>query len=530
MSNIENLSKHSLPLTAVILAGGRSLRMGVDKTQVDLSGIPLLAHAVNNASDFASQIIIVTNRPDSIVIDDFQIEVEIVTDEIAYQGPLGGLSTALKVAQNEWVVALAADMPWVSKEVISALWDARGDGSAGNNSSGLSGNSADSPVDNVATNNFDVVVPVSDNGPEPLLALYRRDSMLQAAQEVLDSGKRRIIAAYPALHVHEINLESLQQVDPHLISFYNVNTQTDLMAARKYEQARKAADERSRSSDTKDTDTDNSADELLAAQEIIPHDFKRGDIRVLSLEETGRSIPTESPFTIYLNDVEIATVQASDDDLEDMAVGFLLAEGLLHDRSAFKSVDLDAKRGLIYVGSDELVPEDLVYRTRYITSGCGKGITFSSLGHARGLEKITQELKVSPHDLYYWMSELSKRSAEHRERGGYHSCGLVLSGELQLVREDIGRHNAVDKLLGQAWLEGMPIGQGIVLVSGRISYEMIVKAAKSKIPFIASRSAATDLAAEIAQDLGITLVGYVRGGKMVAYTHPERIANEGSDA
>ncbi|MCL2437713.1 MAG: formate dehydrogenase accessory sulfurtransferase FdhD [Coriobacteriia bacterium] len=489
MSDVQNLNNDKLPLTAVILAGGRSLRMGVDKTQVDLSGIPLLAHAVNRASSFADEVIIVTNRPDSIVTNAFQTKVKIITDKVAYQGPLGGLVAALETAENNWVVALAADMPWVSTEVIAALWDAR-----------------------EADDSLDVVVPVSDRGPEPLLALYKRDSMLKEARKVLSSGKRRIIAAYPELQVQEVSLESLQEVDPHLISFYNVNTQTDLMAARKYEQARKESD----------------VTNLDISEEIIPHDFKRGGIRVISLEETGRSIPTESPFTVYLNDVEIATVQASDGDLEDMAVGFLLAEGLLHDRTALKSVDLDAKRGLIYVSSSELVPEDLVYRTRYITSGCGKGVTFSSLGHARGLEKITHKLKVSPHDLYYWMSELSKRSAEHRERGGYHSCGLVFSGELQLVREDIGRHNAVDKLLGHAWLEGMPIEQGIVLVSGRISYEMIVKAAKSKIPFVASRSAATDLAVEIAQDLGITLVGYVRGGKMVAYTHPDRIAFEDS--
>ena len=498
--------KDSMNLTAVILAGGRSLRMGVDKTQVDLSGIPLLAHAVNNAAEFARQIIIVTNRPDTIVTDDFQADVEIVTDEVAYQGPLGGLSTALKSASNEWVIALAADMPWVSAELVCELWKSR--------------------------ENFDVVVPVSDSGPEPLLALYRRDPVLQSAKKTLASGKRRIIACYPDLSVNELELESLEQVDPHLISFYNVNTQTDLRAARKYEQAKidtvQKAHDKGGESDQSRKDLDGSS--LTVQTEILPFDFKRGDIRVISLEETGRSIPTESPFTIYLNDVEIATVQASDGDLEDMAIGFLLAEGLLQDRDAFKSVDLDAKRGLIYVSSSEVVPDDLVYRTRYITSGCGKGVTFSSLGHAKGLEKITHEMKVSPHDLYYWMSELSKRSAEHRERGGYHSCGLVLAGDLQLVREDIGRHNAVDKLLGHAWFDKMPAEQGIILVSGRISYEMIVKAAKSKIPFVASRSAATDLAAEIAQDLGITLVGYVRGGKMVVYTHPQRIAKEGSDA
>ena len=494
----EGQKNHPLPLTVIILAGGRSLRMGVDKTQVDLAGTPLLSHVVNSASDFASQVIIATNRPESIDQSTFHKRAQIVTDKIAYQGPLGGLASALKYAQSPWVLALAADMPWVSARLVSALY-----------------NISD-------RQDYDVVVPVSDSGPEPLLALYRTDAMQQQAAEVLQSGKRRIVATYPQLRVLEVDFDYLRQSDPYLMSFYNINTQTDLIAARKYEDAIKS------STQNKD-ESDPTADLATLAEDIIAHDFKRRQVRVISLEETGRSIPTESPFTIYLNDVEIATVQASDGDLGDMAVGFLLAEGLIHDRDAFISLDLDAKRGLIYVNSNEAVPDDLVYRTRYITSGCGKGVSFSSLGHARGLDKITYEMKVSPRDIYYWMSELAKHSGKHRERGGYHSCGLVLYGQLELVREDIGRHNAVDKLLGHAWLEKAPVQGGIVLVSGRISYEMIVKAAKSKIPFVVSRSAATDLAVEIAHELGITLVGYVRGGKMVAYTHPQRIADESTD-
>ncbi len=102
----------------------------------------------------------------------------------------------------------------------------------------------------------------------------------------------------------------------------------------------------------------------------------------------SRGMPSERAVTIYLNDVEVATTQATPHDLEELAVGFLVAEGLLGDRDALTSVDVDTKRGFVWVTSTEAVPEDLVYRTRYLTSGCGKGVTFSSVGHARGLEHV----------------------------------------------------------------------------------------------------------------------------------------------
>ncbi len=342
------------------------------------------------------------------------------------------------------------------------------------------------------------------------MALYRTATVQPVADKVIESGRRRLVAMFDDLRVCEIPLEDIRRVDPDLRSFFNINTQVELA------EAQEMAEALGLSSPEEDA-------ELLDRLATLPYAQKRQPVRVMMAEETGRKMPSETPITVYLNDVEVATVQATATHVDDMAVGFLVAEGLLTDREKLQGIDVDQKRGLVYVTSLEDAPDDLVYKSRYITSGCGKGITFSSLGHARGIEPITEMIHVDSADLYRWMSEMSAMSEEYRERGGCHSCGLVVNHELVAVREDVGRHNAADKLLGFAWREGIDMTRALMLSTGRISYEMIVKAAKCRIPFVASRSAATDLAAEIAELLGITLGGYVRGGKVVIYAHPERL-------
>lgn len=475
---------NKLPITAVILAGGRSMRMGVDKTQLPLGGMPLVARAVANAKVFSSHIIVVTNRVEDLPTEYLPEDLTVVKDIVAYQGPLGGLASALPQVEDEWVLAQAADMPWVRPEVVQELFK--------------------------HAEGHDVVLAVGPNGPEPLLALYRTKTVTPVAQKVIATGKRRLVAMFDDLRVCEIPLEQIQSVDPKLISFFNINTQVELA------EAREMAEALGLSSPEED-------EALLERLESLPYGEKRQSVRVMLAEETGRKMPSETPITIYLNDVEVATVQATATNVDDMAIGFLVAEGLLTNRKKLQGIDVDQKRGLVYVTSREDAPDDLVYKSRYITSGCGKGVTFSSLGHARGIEPITEMIYVDSADLYRWMSEMSALSEEHRERGGVHGCGLVVDNELVAVREDVGRHNAADKLLGYAWRKGINVTRAVMLSTGRISYEMIVKAAKSRVPFVASRSAATDLAAEIAELLGITLGGYVRGGKVVIYSHPERL-------
>jgi len=457
-----------LPITAVVLAGGRSMRMGVDKTLLSVDGRPLVARVVDAVGEICKHTLVVTNRPESL--DDVELDaaVTVLTDEVPYQGPLGGLVTALKEAPDEWVLAVAADMPYVSPAVVTALWEARGEA--------------------------DAVLPVTPEGPEPLLALYSR-TCLPAARKVLSTGRRRLVAIFADLEVVEVPIDSLRSVDPGLRSFLNVNTPEQLAEVREEHETAGPAE---------------------AVDRVSVSVIEVGTRR-------ARGMPAERPITLYMNDVEVATVQATPSDLEEMAAGFLVAEGLMADRDALISIDVDHKRGLVYVSTTEAVPDDMVYKTRYVTSGCGKGITFSSVGHARGLDHVESDATVDSQVLYDLMGQMARGAVAYRDTGGVHACGLGRDGKLVLVREDVGRHNALDKLLGRAWLDRVPAADAVLLTTGRISYEMAVKAAKARVPIVVSRTAVTDLAAEIAGELGITLAGYARGGKITVYTHPRRI-------
>jgi len=455
-----------IPVTAAIMAGGRSMRMGVDKTLLPVDGETLLARVVDAVSAVCAHTVVVTNRAEQILEAGLPADTAVLIDEVPFQGPLGGLVTALKDAPDDWVLAVAADVPWLEPEVIRALWGAR--------------------------EGAQVVVTVTEKGTEPLLALYHRDC-LPAARRVLASGRRRLVAMFPELSVTELSLEALKLADPGLRSLVNVNTPEDLAEVRE------------------------------ADLELAPAPVVSAPILVRAGDRHGGRMPSERPITVHMNDVEVATMQATPDDLEELAAGFLVSEGLLEDREALRSISVDHKRGLVYVESDEAVPDELTFRRRYLTSGCGKGVTFSSVGHARSLTPVEPGFRVSATDLHQWMRAMSEQAGKYRDTGGMQACALAGGGKVRIVREDVGRHNAVDKVLGRAWLDRLPTDDAALLSTGRVSYEMAVKAAKAGVPVVVSKSAVTDLAGEIAAALGITVIGYARGGSMVVYTHPDRV-------
>lgn len=234
-------------------------------------------------------------------------------------------------------------------------------------------------------------------------------------------------------------------------------------------------------------------------------------------------MPVERPVTLYLNDEELATLQATPADLEDWATGFLLGEGLIHRLGDIRKLSLDEDRGLIWVD----LPEGNApgRRQRYLTAGCGKGVTFSSVKDAMMLRPLQHDLMVSLEDLLGWVREMQANCPLYAETGGVHGAGLknTATGEL-IVREDVGRHNAMDKAIGAALKAGWDFSRVVAVTSGRISYEAAAKMGRVGIGVGASLTAATDQAVRLALHLGMELVGYARSPKhIVVYTAGNRM-------
>ncbi|SHK19298.1 formate dehydrogenase accessory sulfurtransferase FdhD [Tepidibacter formicigenes] len=231
-------------------------------------------------------------------------------------------------------------------------------------------------------------------------------------------------------------------------------------------------------------------------------------------------VVVEYPFTIFLNDKEFVTLLCSPKSLEYLAVGFLASEGVINSNKDIDRVIVDEEKGYgyIYTKNKDLLTEKL-YGKRTITSGCGKGTLFYNVLDSFKSKKIENKTSVNPDKILSLIKNFNKKSELFLQTGGVHSCGLCNSEKIILFEEDIGRHNALDKILGKCLIDDIKLKDKIILISGRISSEILIKIAKRKIPVVVSRSAPTDLAVNIARELNITLIGFARGEKMNIYSN-----------
>ena len=221
--------------------------------------------------------------------------------------------------------------------------------------------------------------------------------------------------------------------------------------------------------------------------------------------ETAVLAPVERPTTIYLNDEEWLTVQTTPVDLHDWVVGYLCGEGVIDDPGEIGRLAIEEDRGLIWVD----LPAPLERQRQELR-----------------FAPVLHHLQVTREQLLQWMREMLANAPLYRETGGVHVAMAVRAdtGE-RFIREDIGRHNAVDKVMGAARKAGWPADQVVILTSGRISYEMCTRLARFGAGIGVSRTAATDQAYELAMDLAIELVGYVRNAaSLIVYTKGTRVA------
>ncbi|MEA3361313.1 MAG: formate dehydrogenase accessory sulfurtransferase FdhD [Thermodesulfobacteriota bacterium] len=259
----------------------------------------------------------------------------------------------------------------------------------------------------------------------------------------------------------------------------------------------------------------------------MKRDVKKFYIFKVNGKDTKRiedTVVREFPLTILLNNHEIMTLICTPSNLDYLAAGFLFSEGLIKKKSQIKNIIIDLENSSARVETwEDNQMEGGIAPKRFITSSGGKITSLLSDINVQKKREIESQIEISADEIFSLMDKFVLSSQIFKNTGGVHSAALCDKRNLLLFSEDIGRHNAIDKVFGECILKGVQTDELIIITSGRVSSEILLKVAKRNVPLIISKSAPTDMGIQLSQELGITLVGFVRGRRMNVYTHGWRV-------
>jgi FdhD protein len=257
--------------------------------------------------------------------------------------------------------------------------------------------------------------------------------------------------------------------------------------------------------------------EITTSQNIVRYNGQK----FISDED---DIAVESALTIILDGDEFATMVCTPAEIKELVVGFLASEGVIRAYKDIHTIHIDEERGFAYVDlvNKRTYQKDF-HSKRFIGSCCGKGRQFYFQNDVKTAKTIMTKFTIAPEQCQNLMKKMQEGSSHFQQTGGVHNAALCTSEAIVVSRADIGRHNALDKLFGYCLIHRIPLKDKIIAFSGRISSEVLLKAAKIGVGIILSKSAPTDLAISLAEDLGVTAVGFIRGNGFNVYTHQDRI-------
>jgi FdhD protein len=232
--------------------------------------------------------------------------------------------------------------------------------------------------------------------------------------------------------------------------------------------------------------------------------------------KTSAHVPSEMALAIHVNSQKLVTILCTPTHLNCLVLGFLWAEGIISGMEDVAEMRVCEKESLADVRLTD--PEVDLPKQGTLTSGCGGGAAFKT-----ERQRVDSDLCVKPKEVLALMRQLQKQMVLYRLCGGVHTSALSDTANLLVVAEDIGRHNTLDKIQGECLLKGLSARDRIILSTGRVSSEMLLKAAKMQTPLVVSRHSPTGSAVSLAHELGIALVGHARGSRLSVYSHPERL-------
>ena len=269
------------------------------------------------------------------------------------------------------------------------------------------------------------------------------------------------------------------------------------------------------------------AKKLVEAERVMPDpDAPLLTERVQGIDQTGAAVevnvPAERALTLYLNAQEIVTMMTINDYPEYLAIGYLLNQNMLKFDDVVTGVDYDDDLQVVVVRTERGTNYEEKLKKRTLTSGCAQGTAFGDLLEA--LEDIAlpaAEFRTSW--LYRMTKTINTAPSLYLEAGAIHGCVLCREGEVLCYMEDVGRHNAVDKIAGWMFRHGVEAGDKILYTTGRLTSEMTIKTVRMGIPVLVSRSGFTSWGVSLARQAGLTLIGRARGKRFSALSGIDRI-------
>lgn len=242
------------------------------------------------------------------------------------------------------------------------------------------------------------------------------------------------------------------------------------------------------------------------------------------LEEKDQAVVIEAKVALSINGGKVVSFMCLPERLKELAAGFLFAEGFIQDGSDISDITVDTDAGTIDVTAD--IAEGSLERFskgRTLLSGCGGGVSAADIERPSDCKRIDTAMRIDAESLGGLVSAFQKHSSLYTLAGGVHTASIAADGKLEISDDDIGRHNAVDKVIGRALLTGYDCSDKVLIVTGRVSSEIAIKTIVRKIPVLVSLSSPTSLALRLAEEYFLTVIGRARARRFKIYTHPERI-------
>jgi FdhD protein len=443
-----------------VLAGGQSSRFGADKALALLDDKPLIVHAIAAFSGIAAQHIAVVDHASRLL----GVDLPVVVDAVPHAGPAQGLLTALQHRGQGWLWLAPCDVLGVKPEWLQDL--------AAQAQPGMR------------------ALAWRNDRWQPLPSLWHTDA-LPLVQKAMAGGADALWQLLDAVHARAVPLPA------DWTDVRRIDTQD---ALRRLQRERVS----------------------VAKREVV-------QVRGATVTRTLDALAVEAPLMMELVQGERSrnlgvTLRTPGDDVE-LAVGLAFSDEALLQHSDLARAEATADAVTLHLAPSAPPPIDTNPRVRVTNAACG-ACGKSELDVLRVVSRVQSEALRVPLALLQSLPQvLRAHQAAFAATGGLHAAGLFSpQGALLDLREDVGRHNALDKLLGAAFLAGhLPLHDHIVLLSGRAAYELLQKAALAGVPIVAAVGAPSSLAVAVAERARITLVGFVSADRANVYTHPERL-------